>query len=262
MIGRYLRPLGIGAAAAMLCAMAWDAAAQEKKPDAPYTITGNFGLFSEYRFRGIAQTNSRPAVQGGYDFVHQSGGYVGVWASNVSWLSDSGAGLVSSSIEIDIYGGYRFKADPIDYDVGVLQYWYPGRYPSDFVNPNTTEVYGSATYQQYTLKLSYALTNAFGFRDSQGAFYVDGGAKFDLGDGYTLGAHLGYQRIPGSSPRTSSDCSYADAKVGVTKEVVGITLGADLIATNAKGDAGECYRNAFDRNLGRATLVVSATKTF
>jgi uncharacterized protein (TIGR02001 family) len=236
--------------------------AEEKKPDPPYALTGNFGLFSEYRYRGISQTNSHPAVQGGLDYTHKSGGYVGIWASNVSWLSDGGGGKVSSSIEIDIYGGYKFRFDPIDYDVGLLQYWYPGSYPAGFVSPNTTEIYGSATWKQYTVKLSYALTDLFGYRDSQGATYLEGAGKFDLGDGYTLGAHLGYQRIPGSGSRTTSDCSYADLKVGVTKEFFGITLGADAIGTNAKGGTNECFRNAFNHDTGRATLVVSATKTF
>jgi uncharacterized protein (TIGR02001 family) len=238
------------------------AGAQDKKADSPHTVTGNINLVTDYRFRGISQTNAKPAVQGGFDWAHTTGVYAGVWGSNVSWLSDGGAGRVSSSLELDIYGGYKFKGAGLDWDVGLLQYWYPGRYPGGFTNPNTTEVYGAGTWKQYTFKLSYSLTNAFGFAGSRGSIYLDGTGNFDLGDGFNLIGHLGYQRIDGGSGRSTSACSYADYKVGVTKEYFGLTGAAALVGTNAKGGRGECYRNAFDRDLGRATIVLSVGKTF
>ena len=61
-------------------------------PPAPdYTLTANVGLFSQYIFRGIAQTAGKPAVQGGFDWAHSSGFYLGTWGSNISWLEDFGA---------------------------------------------------------------------------------------------------------------------------------------------------------------------------
>ena len=58
--------------------------APEAKPD--YTITGNFGIYSQYIFRGLTQTDQKPAVQGGFDYAHTNGIYLGTWASNISWL--------------------------------------------------------------------------------------------------------------------------------------------------------------------------------
>ena len=75
-------------------------AAAEAKPD--WTITGNAGLFSDYRFRGISQTNKKPAFQGGFDISHISGFYVGNWNSNVDSALYNGANL-----EMDFYGGYK-----------------------------------------------------------------------------------------------------------------------------------------------------------
>src|SRR6266498_1225542 len=85
--------------------------------------TGNVGLFSQYVFRGITQTNEKPAVQGGFDLGHKSGFYVGTWASNISWISDYTPG-VSASLEWDFYGGYKGSL-PADfgYDLGVLYYY-------------------------------------------------------------------------------------------------------------------------------------------
>ena len=232
-------------------------------PVSEHTVTGNLGVVSDYRYRGISQTDGKPALQGGFDYAHSSGLYAGFWASNVSWLSDAGGGAVSNSLESDFYGGYKGKAGVIDYDVGLLQYYYPGRYPgAGYTKPHTTEIYAAATYSVFTLKYSHALTNLFGIQDSKNAGYLDGEAKFDVGSGFVLAAHVGYQRVPSGPGRSTSDCSYVDYRLGVSKTVYGFDLGARLIGTNAKGDVGECYRNAYNRDLGRTTVVLAVGKTF
>ncbi len=106
------------------------AAAPAPEPD--WTFTGNVGLYSQYVFRGISQTNEKPALQGGFDLGHKSGLYAGTWASNISWLSDGNPPSApppapSASLEWDFYGGYKGSL-PADfgYDLGVLYYWYPG----------------------------------------------------------------------------------------------------------------------------------------
>src|SRR5688500_17951677 len=75
-------------------------AAPEPQPD--WTFTGNAGIFSDYRFRGISQTNRKPAFQGGFDVAHASGFYAGNWNSNVDSAFYNGANL-----EMDFYGGYK-----------------------------------------------------------------------------------------------------------------------------------------------------------
>src|SRR5215813_12280893 len=77
-------------------------AADAPKPE--WTITGNAGLFSDYRFRGFTQTAYRPAFQGGFDVGHSSGFYFGNWNSNVEQALYRGA-----SLEMDLYGGYKFE---------------------------------------------------------------------------------------------------------------------------------------------------------
>ncbi len=97
-------------------------AAEEAAPASEHTITGNLGLFSSYRFRGIEQTWGKPAIQGGFDYAHSSGLYLGNWNSNVSeW-----AGYPGGSIEMDFYGGYKTSFGDYGLDVGGLYYYYPG----------------------------------------------------------------------------------------------------------------------------------------
>ena len=69
-------------------ALAQTTPAAAAAPESEFTFTGNLGLYSQYVFRGISQTNEKPAVQGGFDLGHKSGFYVGTWASNQSWITD------------------------------------------------------------------------------------------------------------------------------------------------------------------------------
>ena len=113
--------------------------AQTPAPAAPasdHALTGNVGLYSQYIFRGLTQTNRKPALQGGFDYSHSSGVYIGTWASNISWLKENfstAAGTTGQydtggSLEMDIYGGYKgtFGKSDFTYDAGLLYYWYPG----------------------------------------------------------------------------------------------------------------------------------------
>lgn len=242
------------------------AAAQAEASQPVHTFTGNLGLASQYRYRGIAQTDGKPALQGGFDYTHVSGLYAGTWASNVGWLSDADA-RIANSLEWDVYGGYRRSTGDLGYDAGWLYYGYPGRYPAGFNSPNTFELYLAANWKTLTLKYSHALTDLFGFVDSRGAGYLDLAGSVDLGGGIAFVAHLGRQWIPAGSSgglrvRAASDCSYTDWRLGLSAQAVGLNWGLAYVDTNARGATGQCYRSAFGRDLGKATLVLSVGKTF
>src|SRR5215510_8066238 len=70
--------------------------------DAP-PVTGNMTIASDYRFRGISQTYLGPTIQGGIDYAHASGIYLGNWNSNVASQVYTGG----SGIEMDFYGGWK-----------------------------------------------------------------------------------------------------------------------------------------------------------
>jgi uncharacterized protein (TIGR02001 family) len=251
----------------------------EKSP-----ITANVTVVSDYRYRGISQSNFKPAIQGGFDYAHESGFYIGNWNSSISWISDayspggslnaSGAAQsVSAPIEMDFYAGFKKEliAPGFASDVGVLQYYYPtSGLPNGAVNPNTTEVYVA---QNFTFgpvtgfaKFSYSLTNTFGNLNSKGSYYPDLTINYDTGVwGISANAHVGYQYIAGSgayAPNTSNSTyyTYTDWKAGLTKDFGGGLSGSvAYVGTNANG-AG--YFNPQGKNLGRSAAIVSLTKTF
>ncbi|MCV6903648.1 MAG: TorF family putative porin [Achromobacter xylosoxidans] len=245
-------------AALALVALAAPAhAADTAAADAPeYTLTANVTLASQYRYRGLMQTNNKPAIQGGFDFTHASGLYLGNWNSSVSWLND-GNSDVSAPVEMDFYGGYKGNLAPdVPFDLGVLQYYYPGDYPSGYTSPDTTELYAGVGYGPVMFKYSVAMTNLFGFADSKYSQYFDLSGNFDTGFwGLTVNAHVGRQTV-----RNLTDGAYTDWKLGLTKDLgQGLAISVAYIDTNADRAV---YTNSRGRYMGRATGLLSLTKTF
>jgi uncharacterized protein (TIGR02001 family) len=246
------------------------AAAEPAKPEPDWTFTGNIGLYSQYVFRGLTQTNGDPAVQGGFDLGHKSGFYLGTWASNVSWISDFAPGT-SASMEWDWYAGYKGSL-PADfgYDLGVLYYWYPGTYPyPDQVKPNTTELYAALTWRFLSLKYSYSVNNkTFGIPDSRGSSYLDLTASYDVVEKVndaigkvTLFGHLGHQWYTGNTNGASNDIlNYGDWKVGASTEIYGVTVGIYGTGTNAE-DAPYTPVST-GKNISKGQFVGYIQKTF
>lgn len=187
--------------------------------DAASSLTGNIGLTSDYVFRGVSQTQSEPAIQGGFDYSHASGLYVGTWASNVEWASGY---KDNNSMEIDLYGGYRGAVGDVGYDVGIITYYYPGDQISDANDPDTTEVYVGASWKFLSAKYSYTVSDHFvGWGTdtdtggkTRGSYYIELNAAYDLGSGWGVLGHVGYQDV-----KDNDDASYTDWKIGVSKDV-------------------------------------------
>lgn len=262
----------------------------------PHTFTGNVGLVTDYRFRGISQTYKQPAIQGGFDYSHASGFYLGTWASSVSGnLYPGGAAM-----EWDFYGGYKWEpVKDLGLDVGLLHYNYPGsRYYNATLGKSgnkfdNTELYVGTTYKWFSAKYSYALTDYFGVKtatyggacgfnsngsvpttgcvpatpgNSRGSGYLDLNANFEIMEKTTLGLHFGH-----TSVRHYSQLSYSDIKVGLTRDFGWATLGIAYVTTNARA---QFYRygppglyatpqgTTENKDPTSGTLVLSIQKTF
>lgn len=232
--------------------------------DSPHSFSGNVGLFSQYVFRGLSQTNEDPAIQGGFDYSHASGFYVGTWASNISWLKDSGA-YDSSSMEWDFYGGYRggFAAD-FSYDVGVLHYYYPGDKAAGFTDADTTEVYAALGWKWMSAKYSYSVDDTFGVANSDGTWYLDLSANVPLTEALTLNLHWGKQEFDGSTAGVDNDsfASYEDWKIGLSYGFGdGFTVGAYYTDTDMTS-AQTAFYTINGKEVGDSQFVGFIQKTF
>ena len=256
-------------------------------PASPHTITGNVGLYSQYIFRGLTQTNGKPAVQGGFDYSHASGFYAGTWGSNVSWLTDATPPAYSSggSMEWDFYGGYKWNL-PSDFviDLGTLYYWYPGDANTtalkggNALNPkaDTWEIYAGLSWKWLSGKFSYSVDNkTFGLNDSSGTYYFDLTAAYPVPDTkLTLLAHYGMQKYKGQDQRllgvASNDtaCSYEDWKLGATYALPkDFTIGAyytDTTGVNTLcyGTPGDVPAGSYPKNISKGTGTIYIQKTF
>lgn len=226
-------------------------------PASAHAFSGNIGVATSYVFRGLNQTDYKPAVQGGLDYSHASGVYAGVWASNVKWLNDFN--ISSGKVETDFYIGFKNTVGDFTYDVGFLRYEYSGTANPAGANPDTNEIYLGASYKMLTLKYSHAISDAFGNLDSKGSYYLDLSGSFPVVDSVTLNLHAGYQAIKGP---TKDDASYADGKIeGVYDFGNGVTAAAGVTFTDAKKSY---YTPAPKKFIGKTTpyLMLKYSKTF
>ena len=247
-------------------------------PTPEHTLTANVGLFSEYIFRGIQQTSGKPAVQGGFDYAHSSGFYLGTWASNISWLEDFGL-YDHSSLEWDFYGGYKQNfPDPYGdffYDLGVYGYVYPGNKKPGVSSADTAELYAALGWKWVSVKFSYSLTDYFGARPNaqqsktDGTWYIDGSATIPIGDSpWAILAHVGHLdvRHDGSDgdPATAGKVGYTDWKAGVSYTVPdgffkNFEVGAYYTGSDAKS---RFYTDLTGRDTSKDRGVVYVKKTF
>ena len=202
-------------------------------------VTYNVGVVSQYRYRGIAQTKGDPALQGGVDYANANGFYLGAWGSTIKWIKDAapdatiaGTKQAKGPVELDLYGGYKFEAAGLAYDVGYLRYQYVGNTYKDagFVNANTDEAYGAVTAGPATLKYSHAFSDLFGNVNSKGSTYWDLSATFDLGGGYSLVPHVGRQTV-----KNIPGITYNDFALTVNKDL-GDGLSASVAAIATTGN--------------------------
>ena len=249
----------------------------------PHTLTGNVGLFSSYRFRGIDQTFGKPALQGGIDYAHSSGFYAGNWNSNVS----SGAGFPDGNLEMDFYGGYKAAFGDFGLDVGAILYYYPGSEGkvlgtrADSGSVTNKELYIGGSWKFLSAKYSYSLDDYFSLRgtgtndgkSTKGTSYFEVNANYDLGDGWGINGHVGTLSL-----KNIKNGDYTDWKVGVTKDVSGWVFGLSYVDTNAKGSCSKaqfyCFTNSNSeeagvldtgsktKDAGRGMAILSVSRAF
>ena len=264
---KSLLALAVLAALTPLHSNAQTAAAPAAEPASP--LAGNLAIVSDYRFRGISQSYRLPAVQGGIDYAHESGFYLGNWNSSVSGNQfPNGA-----SLEMDFYGGFKIPlSDAITLDLGGLYYYYPGAYYN--AGPrggkptmNNFELYVGSTFGPLTAKVSFTATDYFGVNgttgyanngSSKGSYYLDLGYSTEIAAKTSLVAHVGYQNV-----KSYSNYNYVDYKLGVTYDYTGWILGAAWIGTNAKKDYWTYSEGSGDSKfVGNNTVVLSISKAF
>jgi len=206
-------------------------------------LSANVALTTKYKYRGQDQSDitkdAIPAIQGGFDYA-LGAFYVGNWNSSIG-----GAG----GTEMDFYGGYKGKVSVLDYDVGVLQYYYPGSGGSLF---NTTELYGQLGWEFITAKYSLTVSDKyFGITEGKNTGYLDISANYEIAKGLTLNGHIGQTMLSSDAKNATGLVNYTDYKAGATYDLgSGLSLAGAFVGANKKNVYG-------DANKGRLILTLS-----
>lgn len=203
--------------------------AQDEADDTgPVTVTGGVTLVSDYRFRGVSLSGGDPALQGTVNINHESGFYIGTWASSI----DDGGTDFYGDVEVDLYAGWTGDvSEGVGLDVGLLYYAYPSNtsgVDAEFFEPYATII---GTLGPVTAKVgaNYAWDQK-GIADD--SLYL----RTDLSAGIpntplSLNAHLGYTDGAFSF---DPDGESFDWSVGATATVLGsLTLGVSYVGVEA-----------------------------
>lgn len=199
-------------------------------------ISANVTVATDYLFRGISQTDERPAIQGGFDYAHDSGIYVGTWASNVNFGTQT-------STEMDYYIGFANETDGgFGYDLSVIFFDYPGD--------------GKFDYIEYALGFSYG---GFGFGlvysdeylgdDGPEFWYPYADYSFGLTEDLSLDLHVGYSDIDADDFWAPGEDSYFDYHIALGYSVAGVDLSLGYYDTDLDDD--------FELAEGRALFSIS-----
>lgn len=254
----------LSAAAVLAIGFSAAPAFADETPD--FTITGSAAVVSQYRFRGLSQSDNKPAVQAAFTVSHSSGFYVSMWGSSTAGDATV-TPIVPGGTEIDVYGGYTKAIAGVTLDVGGYGYIYPNA-----PNGNLYEIYGSVAKSVGPVGLKAGINFAPGQRVFNFNFtsptrhnvYVYGEATYAIGPA-TLHAHLGH---------TGGGFDYAkqyiDFTVGASYKWKALTFDISAVGTNigksdvdtafACGGVGACI-DYFHRP-AKTVAVASLTASF
>lgn len=257
---------------------------EKKKPEepkSPHTFAANVSLVSDYRFRGISQTMRQPAIQGGFDYSHKNGLYLGTWASNVDGTCNF---YNNTSMEWDFYGGYKAKLLPclypdLKYTVGVICYYYPGgeTFSKESVRYNTVEYLVEFTYKWIDVKFSQTLSNYFGICNrnppfnwdtnlpdhpngsSRGSISIEGSFTYELCKNLSLLLYAGRQHV-----RHYHHLSCTHWRITLTKTFDWVNAFVTYVGTDANHDYFDVPDHTFHsrkRSLGAQGFVFGISKS-
>lgn len=256
-------------------------------PPPTIAVSGSASIASDYRFRGVSQSDREMAVQGGITVTHRNGAYIATWASNLAgWGTFGGANM-----ELDLIGGYRAKlADTATLDVGLTWYMYPGGAAKTDVAEPYAKLTGTVGPATLTAGVAYAppqqaigrwyrtgAAAASGRYDDPGArddnLYTWGDAAYGIvGTPFTARAHIGHgwgqDGLGPNATAVTPTGSYWDWSLGADAVWRTLTLNLSYVATDISDADAARLRPSFSTgqdgagNIAGGAVVASLTAVF
>jgi uncharacterized protein (TIGR02001 family) len=239
------------------------AAYADDEPSSEFTITGSASVTTQYRLRGISQTDNDAAVQGGITVSHSSGVYVSTWASNLGGYGTFGG----ANMELDAIAGFTRSVGDVTFDIGGVYYLYPGA-PGKH---EYIEIYGSVAGKLGPVNAKLGTYWAPSQNEIGGHniwVYTDWGLPIE-GTPITLKAHAGYSDGNSAYTKglgaTGNSRSVFDNGAGVDLTWKNLTVNVSYIGTNIKRTRANLFwagGNESGRAITKGNVVATLTAAF
>lgn len=214
-----------------------------------FEISGNVALTSDYRFRGISQSDESWAIQGGFDVEFAPGFYVGTWGSSVDFDSNDG---YDGSLELDYYAGWSSAIGDTDFgiDVGYIYYDYPG---DNGNKGDYQEFYVSGSWKDLSISVNYSDDY---YAETDEFWYYAADYSLELVENLSLGLHVGYNKLEqGGGFLSSDEDNYTDYSVSLSYAVAGVDLSVAYVGTTLDED------DVFGTDWGEDTAIFTISKS-
>lgn len=211
-------------------------------------ISGLVALTSDYRFRGISQTDIAPAIQPSLQLDTPSGLFAGVWGSNVAELN-------GATTEIDLTAGWAGTLAGLDSSFGILAYLYPQGDGTDVY-----EFFGTVGMPIGPITASLGLNWAPEQPNSGANRYLFAALSAGLpGTPITLNATLGHERGGFVFDEAGATTAKWDWMLSLTYSLSAVSLGVAYVGTDLPGrdPLGACINRT-----GRDAVVLTLSGAF
>lgn len=226
---------------------------------APFGLSfnGTAAITSDYRFRGVTQTQNDPGVQVGFNVAHDSGLYAGVWGSNVDFGS-------ATNSELDPYLGFATSLDNVPgkpvLDLGLWYYLYPSESDLNWLELYGKLSFGDVLFSDASLAASVNYSNDF-IGDDTDAWYLNATYSVPVA-GTNFGAVVGVGYTLADKKYWGDEDKYLDWKVAATYSFASVEgLSAELAAVGSDIDYGSGTAKSIERGV-ETGAVFTLTKAF
>ena len=194
-------------------------------------VSGNVALTTDYRFRGISQSDESAAIQGGFDLAHESGFYIGTWGSSVDF--DTNGDGYDGSLELDYYGGWASSIGDTDFGIDIAYYYYD--YPGDDGDEGDyQEFYVGGSWKDLSIQVNYSDDY---YAETDEFWYVSGDYSFSFMDTIDVGLHVGGNFLEEDGGFLSSDEDYyTDYSVTLTYTWATVDFSLAYVGTDLDED--------------------------